>query len=175
MYQGSILVSLVLLFFIFTNDLPDDLKSNYMIFSAATSLFSVMIDSLRSSNLFNIDYGLIKNWAFQWKMLFSPGPSKQVIGSLFSKKTTHTPQPILTFNKNIIWSRDSHKHVGMVLDKRHAFGNHLKEQIFRIISSKGIELITGLYSFFPRKTLLNIYKSLYTTTSRLYRYNLWWL
>ena len=48
-------------------------------FADDTSLFSVTTDSLRSSNLLNIDRGLIKDWAFQWKMLFNPHlPRKQL-------------------------------------------------------------------------------------------------
>ena len=100
--QGSILGSLF--FLIFINNLPDGLQPDVKMFADDTALFSVMTDSLRSSNLLNIDLGLIKNCAFQWKMLFNPDPSKV----LFSKKTTYTPHPILTFN-NIICSKDSHK------------------------------------------------------------------
>ena len=119
-------------------------------------LFSVIIDSLRSSNLLNFDLRMIENWAFQWKMSFNPDPSiKQAIEVIFSKKTIHTPHPILTFNNNIICSKDSHKHLGMVLDKKLTFGHHfIKEKISK--ANKGIGLITRRYT---RKTLINIYKA----------------
>ena len=57
--QGSILGPL--LFLIFITDLPDGLQSNAKIFVDDTSLFSVMIDSLRSSNLLNTDLALIED------------------------------------------------------------------------------------------------------------------
>ena len=116
-----------------------------------------MIDSLRSSNLLNTDLALIEDLAFQWKMLFNPDPSKQAIEVLFSRRATHTPRPVLTFNDNVICSKDSHKHLGMILDKKLTFGHHLKEKISK--ANKGIGLITRLYSFLPRKTLINIYKA----------------
>ena len=90
-------------------------------------------------------------------MLFNLDPSKQAIEGLFSKKTTHALNPVLTFNNNIICSKDSHTHLGLVLDKRLAIVPHLKENIAK--ANKGIGLITRLYIFFlPRKTLINIYK-----------------
>ena len=118
--QGSILGPLF--FLVFINDLPGGLQSNVRIFADDTSLFSVIIDSLRSSNLLNIDLRLIENWAFQKK--------NQAIEVISSKKTIHTAHPILTFNNNIICSKDSHKHLGMVLDKMLTFGHHLKREDF---------------------------------------------
>ena len=91
-------------------------------------------------------------------MLFNPDPSKQAIEVLFSRRATHTPHPVLTFNDNVICSKDSHKHLGMILDKKLTFGHHLKEKISK--ANKGIDLITRLYSFLPRKTPINIYKAL---------------
>ena len=58
------------------------LKSNVKIFADDTSLFSVMTDSLRSSNLLNIDLGLIEDWVFSGKCYSDP--SKQAIEVLFS-------------------------------------------------------------------------------------------
>ena len=44
-------------------------------------------------------------------MLFNPDPSKQVIEVLFSRRATHTPHPVLTFNDNVISSNYSQKHL----------------------------------------------------------------
>ena len=91
-------------------DLAYGLKSNVKIFADDTSLFSVTVDNLISSNL-NIDLRLIEDWAFQWKMLFNPDPSKQPIEILFSKKILIPQIPILTFNNNKICSKNSRKHL----------------------------------------------------------------
>ena len=69
-------------------------------------------------------------------MLFNPDPSKQAIEVLFSRSATHILHPVLTFNDNVICSKDSHKHLGMVLDKKLTFGHHLKEKISK--ANKGI-------------------------------------
>ena len=45
----------------------------------------------------------------------------------------------------------------MVLDKKLTFNHHLKEKIPK--ANKGIGLITRLYPYLPRKTLVNIYKA----------------
>ena len=61
-------------------------------------------------------------------MLFNPDPYKQAIEVIFKKKNIATAHPILTFTNNIICSKDSHKHLGMVLDKK-TFGHYLKEKL----------------------------------------------
>ena len=45
----------------------------------------------------------------------------------------------------------------MVLDKKLTFNHHLKEKISK--ENKGMGLITRLYPYLPRKTLVNIYKA----------------
>lgn len=153
--QGSILGPLF--FLVFINDLPDHLRSNVKIFADDTSLFSVMKDNLRGSNILNDDLQLIANWAEQWKMSFNPDPCKQATEIVFSTKLIDTQLPPLTFNSNVVCSKQSHKHLGVILDKKLSFNHHLKEKISK--ANKGIGLITRLYRYLPRHTLLCIYKS----------------
>ena len=68
--QGSVLGPL--LFLIYINDLPDNLKSNCKIFADDTSLFYKVFDKHVSCATLNKDLELINNWAFQWKMQFNP-------------------------------------------------------------------------------------------------------
>ena len=83
--QGSLLGPLF--FLVYINDLPVGLQSNVKIFADDTSLFSVMLDSLKSLTLLNSDLRLIMKWAVQWKMSFNPDPSKQAVEIIFSKKS----------------------------------------------------------------------------------------
>ena len=83
--QGSILGPL--LFLIYINDLPDNLKSNCKIFADDTSLFYKVFDKHVSHATLNKDLELINNWAFQWKMQFNPDRKKQAQELYFSKKT----------------------------------------------------------------------------------------
>ena len=79
--QGSILG--LLFFLIYINDLSDGLTSIVKLFVDDTSLFSVVHDINTSAKELNEDLDKINNWAFQWKMNFSPDPSK------FIKKSYH--------------------------------------------------------------------------------------
>ena len=61
--QGSVLGPL--LFLIYINDLPDNLKSNCKIFADDTSLFYKVFNKHVSRATLSKDLELINNWAFQ--------------------------------------------------------------------------------------------------------------
>ena len=73
----------------------------------------------------------------------------------FSTKSISTQLPIQTFNGSTICSIKSHKHLGMILGKKLSFNHHLKEKYAK--DNKG--MITRLYTYLPRHTLINIYKA----------------
>ena len=75
--QGSILG--LLLFLVYINDLPNELKSNVKLYAAFTSLFTIIRDKNESANKLNND--LLSNSKF-----FNPGPSKPTQEVLFSRK-----------------------------------------------------------------------------------------
>ena len=96
--QGSILGPL--LFLIYINDLPHKLKSNAKFFADETFLFTIVKDENKSANVLNNDLSLISEWAFHWKMLFNPDPTKPAQGLLFSRKKKTLNHPILSRNNN---------------------------------------------------------------------------
>ena len=106
---------------------------------------------------FNRDLLLINKWAFQWKMSFNPDPNKQAAEVIFSHKKYPPMQPSVFFNNSPVVSVSSQKHLGLILDTRLSFVNHLNEKISK--ANKGIGLIKKLYNNLPRKSLLSIYKS----------------
>ena len=84
-------------------------------------------------------------------------PSKQATETVFSKKQSNIQLPALIFNNNILTPSDSHKHLGLILDKKLNFKNHLSEKISK--ANKGLGVIKRLYKFLPRASLVNIYRA----------------
>ena len=150
--QGSILGPLF--FLIFINDLPNNMESQIKIFADDTSLFSTGSDF---SQKLNNDLERISQWACQWKMSFNPDPKKQAVEVNFSTKVLSSITRPLLFNKTAVSRVKVHKHLGMNLDSKLNFNEHLKEKIAK--ANKGIGLIRHLRPYMPRGSLLCIYKS----------------
>ena len=125
--EGSVLGPL--LFLIYINDLPDDIKSICKIFADNTSLSSKVKDKNCFTIEFDNDLKIISNWAFQWKMLFNPDPNKQAVEILFSKKHENDNYPRLNFNGNNVQTAISQKHLGLVLDFKLDFNEHISNKI----------------------------------------------
>ena len=82
--QGSVLGPLF--FLIYINDLPLGLTTDAKLFADDTSLFSVVNNASVSSSNLNCDLVKLRDWAFNWKMSFDPGPTKLAKEVVFSKK-----------------------------------------------------------------------------------------
>ena len=152
--QGFILGSL--LFVIYINDLADGLSSSNELFADDTSLFSVIHDSVITTLEINSDLSRIKQWAFQWKMSCYPDPNKQAQEVSFSRKLKKFCHPSLRFNNNNVSQASSQKHLGLTLDNRLIFDEHLTNVSNKI--SKTIGLFWKLQNILPRPALLTIYK-----------------
>ena len=153
--QGSILGPL--LFFIYINDLAEGLTTNVKLFADDTSLFSVVHDTQTSANDLNKDLKIINNWAFQWKMNFNPDPTKQAHEVIFSRKTKEIYHPPLVFNNTNVSQSSSQKHLGVILDSKLIFDEHLKMVSLKI--SKTLGLLQKLHNLLPRSALNTIYKA----------------
>ena len=153
--QGSILGPL--LFLININDRSDDLSTNARLFADDTSLFSVVRDINTSAAHLNNDLRKISNWAFKWKMSFNPDPSKQAQEVIFSRKHQKISHPSIYFNNNPIESVSSQKHLGMILDTKSNFQEHIKNILTKV--NKTIGLLRKLQNILPRESLLTIFKS----------------
>ena len=143
-----------LLFLIYLNDLADGLSSNTKLFADNTSPFSFIHDSLITTLERNSDLSSIKQWAFQLKMSFNPDPYKQAQEVIFSRKLKKVCHPPLCFNNNNVSQASSQKHLGLTLENRLTFDEHLTNVSNNI--NKTIRLLRTL----PRPALLPIYKCL---------------
>ena len=126
---GAIIVSNI-----YVNDLPEKLTSLCTIFADDTHLFSKATNEIE----LNKDLELISQWAYQWKMLFNPDPTKQAGEFCFSHKYNNVSDQPLTFNNNQIQSAPSHKHLGLVLDCKLDFNQHINHKINRYNKVIGI-------------------------------------
>ena len=89
--QGSTLRPI--LFLIHINDLSDKMKSNAKLFADDTPLFIIVKDKNEIANVLNNDLLLISRWAYNWKMLFNPDPSKPTQEEIFSGKKQFQGHP----------------------------------------------------------------------------------
>ena len=126
-------------------------------FADDTSIFSVINDSTVSCDNLNSDLLKINNWAYQWKMSFNPDPNKQAAEVIFSHKVEHHLHQPIYFNNVPVVSQPFTKHLGMILDSKLNFNQHLSEKICK--ANKGIGLLKRLRHKLCRKHLITIYKS----------------
>ena len=114
--QGSILGPL--LFLIYINDLPNKLKSNDKLFADDTSLFTIVKDENKSANVLNNALSLIAEWAFNWKILFNPDPTKPAQEVLFSRKKKTLNHPTLSLNNIPVERMSSQEHLVLILVRK---------------------------------------------------------
>ena len=131
--------------------------SHVKLFADDTSLFSIVSDPLETANILNKDLDKIRGWAEQWKMAFNPDPTKQAQEVVFSKKPQESFHPNLYFNKFVVEKVQTQKHLGLKLDKKLSFKEHLKDKFAKVNS--GIGILKKLSGFLPRHSLINLYKS----------------
>ena len=145
--QGSTLGPL--LFLIYINDLPNEMKSNAKLFADDTSLFTVVKDKNESANVLNNDLILISRWAYNWKMLFNPDPSKPAQEVIFSRKKQFQSHLIINLNNFQVERASYQKHLGIILDEKLNFKQHVDNAISKI--NNVISVIKKLRHSLPRK------------------------
>ena len=106
-----------------------------------------------------LDSDLKKNshWAHKWKMNFNRDLFKQAQKVIFSRKTVKVSHPSITFNTAPVARTACQKHLGLYLDEKLNFHDHINAKILK--ANKGIGIIKRLSNTLPRKSLLTIYKS----------------
>ena len=136
--------------------MPNGLQSNPKLFADETYLFSTVQNITTITVSLNNNLTKIFEWAVQWKMNFNPDPSKPAQELLFSRKTSSNPYPSLNFNDNPVHQVQLQKHLGLFLDPKLSFDEHI--QCILIKTRKIIGLIRKLQPIIPGAALLTIYK-----------------
>ena len=140
--QGSILGPLF--FLIYINDLSGNLKSTVKRFADDTSIFHFVKDPSTSAEILNHEFTRISEWEYRWKMSFNPDASKKAQEVLFSNKVTKTNHPNIIFNGNTIQKSANQKHLGLVLDKKLTFNDHITSKLTTV--NKLISTLRKLYN-----------------------------
>ena len=127
MPQGSVLGPI--LFLIYINDLPENINCNMKLFADDTSLFTVVYDTHRAAEDLNSDLRSSEDWAFKLRMSFNPDPMKQAVELIFSRKRPTANHLPLYFNGIQVARVDEHKHLGIILDSKLSFSQHIQSII----------------------------------------------
>ena len=100
---------------------------------------------------------IINNWAFQWKTKFNLDPTKKTHEVIFSRKLKEIYYPLLVFNNTSVSQSSSPKHLGVILDSKLIFDEHLKMVSLKI--NKTLGLLQKLHNLLPRFPLIWMYKT----------------
>ena len=90
-------------------------------------------------------------------MKLNPDPTKQTQEIIFSRKRTVSIHPVVYFNNTLVNSRAPQKHLGMILESKLSFENHLQSVFSRV--NKIIGLLRIFQPTLPRKSQVTTYKS----------------
>ena len=90
-------------------------------------------------------------------MNFNPDPTKQAQELIFSRKVQTANHLLLFFNENVVTQTSLQKHLGVFLDSKLNFSEHLKNNFQK--TDKIIGLLHKLQTLLPRAPLITIYKS----------------
>ena len=152
--QGSVLGPL--LFLIYINDLTANISSRIKLYADDASLFLPVRDPSMCQQVLKKDLDTITKWAHQWKMKFNPDITKQAIEVIFSHKRKKPLHPSISFNGIPVKREPETQHLGVILDEKLNFRNHIIDKIK--VATKGLGLLKFLSKFMSRDKLNLMYK-----------------
>ena len=90
-------------------------------------------------------------------MSFKPDVNKQVQEVVFSRKIKSNMHPPLVFNDSIVSQANSQRHLGIILDFKLTFEEHLLNAFKKV--DKAIGLLRKLQNLLPITTSITFYKA----------------
>ena len=82
----------------------------------------------------------------------------QIYSTRNLKKLQDYFNPNLYFNKFVVEKAQTQNYLGLKLDKKLSFKEHLKDKFAKV--NRGIRILKKLSGFLPRHSLITLYKSL---------------
>ena len=83
-------------------------------------------------------------------MTFNPDLSKQAQEVIFSRKIVKISHPSLTFNTEPVARTTCQKHLGLYLDEKSSFSDHINEKISK--ANKGTGIIKKTFKYPSKET-----------------------
>ena len=80
----------------------------------------------------------MSNWAFLWKMSFNPDINKQAQEAIFSRKLQKSNHLSLTFNGTSVTQSEIQRHLGMFMDLKLDFKEHIQKVLNKVIKTIGL-------------------------------------
>jgi len=151
--QGSILGPLS--FLIYIDDLVENLLCFVFLYADDTFLLDIFSDSLMSSIRVNSDISTMGNWGKIWKMVFCPVKTNYMI---VSNKLSDVQYPDLLFNDTVLNRIDTHKHLGLTINKNFNWNDHIQCAIVK--AKKRIHCLKNIKLLLPRRSLCSLYKTM---------------
>ena len=153
--QGSCLGPL--LFFIYVNDLPESVKCTPRLFADDTCLIFKACDISSLQRLINSELKKLDTWCCSNKLTVNPSKSNII---LISPKLAPniSGNHKMTVAGSVIETVSNSKYLGVIIDSKLSFYDHIKFLESKI--SRSIGLMSKLRLFLPRETLLQLYHSL---------------
>ena len=88
-------------------------------------LFNIVKDKNESASIINNDLLQISKWAYNWKMLFNPGPNKPAQEVLFSRENKVQVHPTINLSNIQVQRMAYQKHLGILLDEKFNFKQYI--------------------------------------------------
>ena len=145
-----------LLFLIYFNDIPNALNSNPRLFADDTCLNINAITPSNLSEKMNQELTTVHKWTTANKITANPEKSHCLIIPL--KKTLSISNISIYFNDSIIKINDTVKYLGITIDNKLNFEEHINALATKISRSLGV--LCKLRHTLPKSALRNLYHSM---------------
>ena len=120
--QGSVIAAL--LFVIFINDLPDNIKSHIFLFADDCKFFWEIL-SAEDTDVMQEDLTTLNEWSKKWLLTFHPDKCVNLRISLKKDPGTHT----YTLGNNELKNVDEVKDLGVLVDRKLKFEKHTSVKV----------------------------------------------
>ena len=112
-----------LAFFIYINDIVNNIRSPIRLFADDTSIYIIIDDPQTAAFILNSDLDTINVWANDWLVDFNPTKTTSL---LISRRQLPIAHPPLEMNNVILNETTSHRHLGLTFSNPCNWSDHIQ-------------------------------------------------